>query len=360
MDRKTLKDISYNIAVKELAQPWTNLTYHGTQGPGYLRYDPSFAYSGEGSNMYGLSNYSITNPEVAGYYAKLGPDKGTVLTELLPDEKYYINPDLSFYNQSPEVQEALKKAGYEVLPEGGGTFEDFIKSKGGYTPYNHRDLMNMWNEEVDRTFYGPLPTTNVSPAGNSLSSYKDMLDWSKKAGLAGIVRYKPTVEGQEPVKVFQTTHPDNIEIRSNIEPVQRKYAKKEDVEAAQKKIMKGFQNAERYQKKLNTGTTQLQNIATKIMSHPVVKVGGKVMGGLGTLSSLAGAAEGMSGTGRGIMPTLGGLYGGPETAQLLKQGVDPRVVTQMNYESFNLNTPEDWEAYREALKKVPVNYNRWR
>lgn len=69
MDKRTLKDIAYNIAVRELAQPWTNLTYHGTQGPGYLRYDPSFAYSGEGSNMYGLSNYSITNPETAKYYA---------------------------------------------------------------------------------------------------------------------------------------------------------------------------------------------------------------------------------------------------------------------------------------------------
>lgn len=358
MDKRTFKDIAYNIAVRELAQPWTNLTYHGTQGPGYLRYDPSFAYSGEGSNMYGLSNYSITNPETAKYYANLGQNPGTVLTEYLPDEKCFINPDLSFYNQSPEVQEALKKAGYEVIPKEGITFEEFVKSKGGYRIDKHSELMDMWNELLDKTFYGPLPRTNVSPAGNYLSSYKDMLEWSKKAGLAGIVRYKPTVEGQEPVKVFQTTHPDNIEIRNNIEPVQRKYAKKEDVEALQKKIITGFQNAEQYQKKLNTGTAQLQNIATKIMSHPITKIGGKAIGVLGTLSSLAGAVEGARGIGGGVMPTLGGLYSGPEAAQLLKQGVDPRVMTQMNYESFNLNTPEEWEAYREAFKKVPVNYNR--
>lgn len=32
MDKRTFKDIAYNIAVRELAQPWTNLTYHGHKG----------------------------------------------------------------------------------------------------------------------------------------------------------------------------------------------------------------------------------------------------------------------------------------------------------------------------------------
>lgn len=270
MDRETLKDIAYRLAVDELAEPRTNKVYHGTQTQGFLQYDPKYAYSGEGANMYGLSHYTVNNPEVAKRYANPGQTPGTVLTEYIPDEKYFINPDLSFYNQSPEVQEALRKAGYEILPEGGGSFEDFIKSKGGYRIDKHSELMDLWNKTLQRTLYGPLPTRDLLPTGNYIHNYKEMLEWAKKAELPGIVRYKETVEGADPVKVFQILNPFDAEIRNPLEPVQRSYTTTDKVKPIADRIMRGFDKAAAFQQAiLNRPAIQ------GVLNHPATKALGK-------------------------------------------------------------------------------------
>lgn len=360
-----IKDLALSIAIDKNAKPYTNQVFHGTPFRGNIyAYDPSFAYTGEGANVYGVSHYSIDNPVVAEYYAGMKDNVGQVLYEYLPDESEYINPDKPLSQQSKKVQDFLKN---RILDDKMALKEAIIYNKlpNDYLEYLYdgKNVMRL-DEMYERYKQKPIPVDGIFPAeyrpsSQSPKEYKKALELAKEVGAPGIVRYKEALgDALPPVKVFQTISPQDVEIRNVLEPEQRKYAKYADVKKDYDAAIKAFNTAKQYQNKLNTGTAYLKNIATNIMSNPVVKVGGKVMGTLGTLSSLAGGVEGASGTGRGIMPTLGGLFGGTETAKLLKQGVNPRVMTQMNYESFNLNTPEDWEAYREALKRVPVNYNR--
>lgn len=288
MDRNTLKDIAYRLAVEETAQPWTNITYHGTPNEVYLRYDPSFAFTGEGSNMYGISNYSITDPETAKSYSTTNNKRGTVLTEFLPDEKYYINPDLPFNQQSKEVQAALKNAGYKVLNSTGNsleTFEDFakrysIENNLELNPYTQRKFLNAWEDNLYNTLYGPLPKTKINPGGNSVTNYREMLKWSKKANLPGIVRYKPTAQGLEPVKVFQTTNPDDVEIRNTLEPEQRSYAKQSDVKKAADRIMRGFDKTKLYQQSI-LSRAPIQAVLNSPITKSLGRAAGSILGTLG-------------------------------------------------------------------------------
>lgn len=240
--------------------------------------------------------------------------KGTVYAlDIDPDDFFFI--DKSFNQQSPKVQKALK----EIAKNNLGDFLD--KDLDLKILYEAKDPR--WNKLMD-TLY---------PYGVKGIHYPQYMDVSD----GFVFRYAKDA----PVVVDTNRGTDLIpELNQPTNKVVREATPKYTA------------------KKMKPNGKSLTNIAKNIMKNPVVKSGGKVMGALGALSSLAGVVEGASGTGRGIMPTLGGLYGGTETAKLLKQGVNPRVMTQMNYESFNLNTPEDWKAYREALKRVPVNYNR--
>lgn len=286
MERKTLKDIAYRLAVEEIAKPRTNKVYHGTKVKGgYLQYDPKYAYTGEGANMYGVSHYTINNPEVAKHYANLGPTPGTVLTEYIPDEKYFINPDLSFYNQSPEVQEALKKAGYEVIPKEGITFEEFIKSKGGYSIDKHSELMDLWSKTLEKTYYGELPRQNIPAAANYLDNYREMLEWAKKANLPGIVRYKPVVEGQDPVKVFQILNPFDAEIRNPLEPVQRNYTTTDKIKPIADRIMRGFDKAAAFQQAILN-----RPVVQGVLNHPATKALGKAANTIMNATNVVGDA----------------------------------------------------------------------
>lgn len=269
-----------------------------------------------------------------GYEVDTPIKNGTVYSvDIDPDD--FLHLDKKFAQQSPKVQAALK----ELAKSGFDLTKDDIDLRYIYDVKDDR-----WNKLMDKLY--PYGVKGLYQTDNGV----DVSD-------AYIFRYAKDVPRVQDTSRGSNLIPELDNPNRIVREAQPKYTPtniKKDYDAA----IKALNAAKQYQKKLNTGTTQLQNIATKIMSNPAVKIGGKAMGALGALSSLAGVAEGASGTGRGIMPTLGGLYGGPEAAKLLKQGVNPRVMTQMNYESFKLNTPEEWEAYREALKRVPVNYNR--
>lgn len=293
MDRKTLKDIAYRLAVDELAEPRTNKVYHGTQTKGFLQYDPRYAYTGEGANMYGLSHYTINNPEVAKYYANLGQTPGTVLTEYIPDEKYFINPDLPFNQQSKEVQEALRKAGWEVYPESGTDYKYLKEFADEYRRLNNIPddydgaikSLDAWRKYSNNINTSPLPQTTLAPSQNDLTNYRKMLNWAEKAELPGIVRYKSMVEGADPVKVFQILNPFNAEIRNPLEPVQRKYTTTDKVKPIANRIMRGFDKAAAYQQAILN-----RPVIQGVLNHPVTKVLGKAAGTIMKGTNIAGDA----------------------------------------------------------------------
>lgn len=266
-----IKDLALSIAIDKNAKPYTNQVYHGTPFKGNIyAYDPSFAYTGEGANVYGVSHYSIDNPMVAEYYAGMKDDIGQVLYEYLPDESEYINPDKPLSQQSKKVQDFVKS---KILDDRTALKEAIVNNKlpADYLEYLYdgKNVMKL-DDMYERYKQKPIPVDGIfpveyRPSSQSPTEYKKALDLAKEVGAAGIVRYKePLGEALPPVKVFQTISPQDVEIRNVIEPEQRKYAKYADVKKDYDAAIKAFNTA--------------KNNVVKAIENPYIKPLAKASG----------------------------------------------------------------------------------
>ncbi len=309
-----------DIAARLVGKSNPTKVYHGSMYGLLDNVDFNYYGKGEGSKFYDPNDvelpnhYSIDDYKTAGHYAGKGlgyplNQQGAVNIEYLPDEKYYINPDLPFNQQSKEVQEALIKAGY-YNPSAYNADDYYKYMKGelrikGLSPMQKIDLYNQIDNAL--TKYGEnkaietwlnyvnknpevsfLPGEKLVYGGNDVLNYREALKAAKEAGLEGIVRYKPAMPEaglKKEARVFQSLHPENIEIANNPKLGRRLYGDFNEYNKTLQQLAEGLNKAKELQQAiLNRPAIQ------GVFNHPMTKALGKAAGTIMNATNAVGDA----------------------------------------------------------------------
>lgn len=309
-----------DIAARLVGKPNPTKVYHGSKYGLLDNVDFNYYGKGEGSKFYDPNDielpnhYSIDDYRTAGHYAGKGlgyplNQQGAVNIEYLPDEKYYINPDLSFYNQSPEVQEALKKAGYfNATPYTPNDYYKYMKGEliiKDLAPMQKIDLYNQIMNAMDKggekkaietwlnyvnnnSGVSFLPKENIPYGSNEIINYREALKAADKAGLEGTVRYKdplPEAGMKKTSRVFQSLHPENIEIANNPKLGRRLYGSFDEYNKTLGQLAEGLNKAKAFQQAILN-----RPVVQGFLNNPMTKALGKAAGTIMKGANVAGDA----------------------------------------------------------------------
>lgn len=214
----SINDILQEIAIgKNLKTP--QLGYHAG-GALFSRYDPAFAYTGEGAQAYGQGMYSGSVPEVADEYMDMYRRRGQIgykYTLGLPEQYKYYNTDLPSTQQSDWVKaklgnvtkgtggsEPLDILSFRSAIARNGRFDnlydEFIKAKG-YAPKYTSEMVDFANENLD-LFPEPLYDRFI---GHGQAKYDELGKVLREKGIVGT-----THAGTNGAHINVTFNPDDI------------------------------------------------------------------------------------------------------------------------------------------------------
>lgn len=304
-----IEDLAREIAFKQNAYQFPDIVYHGTPYTGnILNYDPSYAFTGEGANIYGISHYSTDMPEVANKYATMKGTPGQVLTEYVPSRDMYYDFNKPLSEQSEFVKKAVEKSGLKNPTRDIMSFknqmllnkfpEEYMNSV--IAPNNKRVYLE---EAYANYLRNPLPEYPILETPAGAGDYQKILTELDKQGVAGIRRPITNNSGVNVGEVIQTIRPENIEIHQPYEVGKRTYAPLNKVTQSYNNIMGAVNKA--------------KQIATPIIENPYIKpllraggtalkagsIVGDIMLGAELIRMLA--KENPKGENRGTIPTRG-------------------------------------------------------
>lgn len=272
----TLEQILREIAIEKNLQSATNDASHGS-GALFYKYDPKYAYTGEGAQVYSKGMYTGSIPEIGDYYRRLAERKGKkgyLYKVDLPDQYKYYNTDLPSSQQSPWVTERLASNLYpEVSAETlkyepldskrfANLYDDFYK-EFGRVPNNTDEVVSFVNKNIRK-----YPKELFPSLGATDYRFNELDKLLKGAGVPGTTHYKPNGS-----HVNITYNPNDINIYALNEIGKRKYAISEQVNKTLSEMLKGYRKAFNPINRLI-----IQNPYTK----PVLKALGTTLGAIGT------------------------------------------------------------------------------
>lgn len=275
-----IKQSSINNMLREMAiernlySP-TNFGSHGS-GALFFRYDPAFAYTGEGAQVYSKGMYTGSTTDIGDYYRRLAErqgKKGYLYKVDLPDQYKYYNTDLPSTQQSLWVKERLGEHLYPKVDKQSFTeglyktgrfntlYDDFYKATGR-APASTGELISFVNKNITnypRELFPPLKAMD--------RRFDELDEILRNTGVVGTTHYKP-----HGAHVNITYNPDDINIYGFNEVGDRQYAKAADVDKTFNELLKGYRRA-------------FNPINRTILQNPYTKA---ALRALGTTASVAG------------------------------------------------------------------------
>lgn len=279
--------------------------------------------------IFGDEGIGVKNPNFA---ARVGIDI---------NNPRYINPDL-YYNTNLPLNKQSNYILQKIIENTDNQkLFDYAMQLGEDLPVGGVRYTGLQLDDI----YGLKPNNLGNLDTDEFFKYMNISD---ELGLDGIVA--PQRSGTE-IGMNRGIRPESIDQRvagTNIGG-RPQVKSKENISKTFEEIVEGARKAHA---NLNKPTSIADKAVNFMIKHPslmkTAKVGGKVMAPVGWIMSGLGAYEGLTGQGAGITPALMGIISGPDAARLMKENAANAAYSSRD-KSFNLDTPEEREAYRRTI-----------